>query len=185
MNVGFNMSKITNCDLPKDSFLSPEMEMYDYVDAYRAVVNGQEHSMEDLAEAFMKSPPDWSEKLFVIRNRLAGMVGLKTAGPKQVDRDEILKSSNFEVGERFGLFQIYQKGENEVILGEDDSHLDFRVSVHKKDLRKTDQIELTVSTTVVFNNWMGRAYFLPVGFFHRSIVKSMVGRMVDILENGS
>jgi len=161
--------------------MSPEMEDYDYFDAFTVVVNGLDYTPKDLTRAFMMSPSKWVAGMFVFRNKLAGMVGLKTPDTS-MDVDEVFQSARFEVGEKFGLFHIYKKNENEVILGENDSHLDFRLSIHQKALPKSEQIELTLSTGVVYNNWVGRAYFVPVRFFHVPVAKSMMRRMVGILE---
>ena len=79
---------------------------------------------------------------------------------------------------------MFDKTDNEVILGEDDKHLDFRVSLLLDKLAsKTEQKNLTITTTVKFNNSFGRLYFLPVRAFHKLIVPTMLKGIIKQLEN--
>lgn len=97
---------------------------------------------------------------------MVSIFGLKTSG-KLTDRQKQLDAFTCEPGEQLALFKVFNKTDNEVILGEDDKHLNFRVSLfldHKKS--ETKKKTLTITTTVEFNNWFGRLYFLPVRPFH-------------------
>ena len=81
---------------------------------------------------------------------------------------------------------MFTKTENEVILGEDDKHLNFRVSlILNPKGKKTENKALIVSTTVEFNNWFGRLYFLPVRPFHKLIVPTILKGMIRDLEKQS
>ena len=78
---------------------------------------------------------------------------------------------------------MFTTTENEVILGEDDKHLNFRVSlILNPKGKKTENKDLIVSTTVEFNNWFGRLYFLPVRPFHKLIVPTILKGMIRDLE---
>ena len=59
-----------------------------------------------------------------------------------------------------------------ILLGEDDRHLDFRLSVLRQRGGTADWV--VVSTVVRFNNWLGRAYFLPVRPLHQLIVPAIL-----------
>ncbi len=63
---------------------------------------------------------------------------------------------------------IYSIGKEEIIAGEDNVHLDFRVSVLKED------DEVTISTLVHYNNLFGKVYMTIVMPFHRLVVKAMM-----------
>jgi Protein of unknown function (DUF2867) len=58
------------------------------------------------------------------------------------------------------------------MLGEDDQHLDFRVSVQME--LEAEECWVVVSTAVKFNHWLGRAYFIPVKPVHKIIVPAMM-----------
>ena len=79
---------------------------------------------------------------------------------------------------------MFSKTENEVVLGEDDKHLNFRVSLFlKQQTQEPSKKDLTVSTTVHYNNWFGRLYFLPVRPFHKLIVPVMLKSIMKELKN--
>ena len=77
-----------------------------------------------------------------------------------------------QVGESLGIFRVFDRRVDELLLGEDDRHLDFRVSVLVRNDGSDDWA--IVSTVVRFNSWLGRAYFLPVRQFHKLIVPAML-----------
>ncbi|HEY9262890.1 DUF2867 domain-containing protein [Chitinophaga sp.] len=58
--------------------------------------------------------------------------------------------------------------EKELILGENDKHLDFRVSLYLQQQPAAQQLLCT--TTVHYNNRWGKRYFFFVKPFHRLIV---------------
>lgn len=81
------------------------------------------------------------------------------------------------------LFKVFAHTENEVIMGEDDTHLDFRVSLLLSPQQNESHPRMrTISTTVKFHNRMGRFYFFPVKPFHRLDVPAMMKRIVQQLE---
>ncbi len=59
------------------------------------------------------------------------------------------------------------------MLGEDDSHLDFRVSVLRQSETEMDggsDARLVVTTVVRCHNRLGRAYITAIRLFHRRVV---------------
>lgn len=170
--------------IPPKSLLHTARKEYDYTDSYRGILqdNNNQLTPGDAAKAFFSSGPQWVGKLFALRNKIASLFGLKTAGPAG-DRQSQLENFKGEPGEQMGLFRVYERTEKEVILGEDDKHLDFRVSLFMEPCKTgSRQKELTITTTVVFNNWFGRLYFLPVRIFHKRIVPVMLKGIIKELE---
>ena len=172
--------KVLKTKLPKNSLLNGEEKKYDYVDSYRgAFLNGgNTPNSEDLCRAFFLSSPSWVGKLFMLRNSIAGLLGLKISGDI-TNRQASLDGFTCQPGERIGLFKIFSRTANEVVMGEDDKHLDFRVSLFLHPLEE-NEIEniLTISTTVLFHNWFGSLYFVPVRPFHKMIVPAMLKGIV-------
>ena len=164
--------KITKSQFPQSSVL--KVTDYDYYDSFKTIVNDSKNAINstDVAKAFMSSAPDWVGGLFSFRNKIVGVFGLKT-GPQITNKEEALNNFEGKPGESLGFFKVFEKTDNEIILGEDDSHLDFRVSLLLEpdtDLTKV----LTITTTVKFKNAFGRIYFFPVKPFHRLIVPVML-----------
>lgn len=179
--------KIVKTDLPLTSALNSRGEKFDYSDSYsiRCTDTDNVVSSTYLGKAFFSSAPKWSESLFIFRNKIVALFGLKTAGSVQ-NREEMLANFKCEAGERLGLFKVFSKTHNEVILGEDDKHLNFRVSILYSTC--TDEAcnkDITISTTVTFHNWFGRFYFLPVRPFHRLIAPAMLKGIVKNIERNS
>jgi len=168
--------------LPEHSILFNRK--FDYSDSYKIVIDDVQGSIDsiDVGKAFFSSTPKWVESLFKFRNLLAALFNLKT-GEKAKSQKEIIQYFKGQVGEKIGLFQVFERSASELILGEDDRHLDFRVSLllgqEHNGLR-----DLTISTTVSFNNWLGKVYFFPVKPFHKLIVPSMLKGTLKELENG-
>jgi hypothetical protein len=59
---------------------------------------------------------------------------------------------------------------DEVLLGSDERHLDFRVSVRREPTR------VVVTTVVCLNNARGRAYSALVRLVHPTILRAMLAR---------
>lgn len=162
---------------PKKSLLSDIN--YDYSDSYSGNIQIDSSSItsKKIGEAFFLSAPDWIGSLLNIRNRIVSIFGLKTGKNFHKNNNDI----QFEKGEQLGMFRVYDTNEDELILGEDDQHLNFRVSLLIENNTESKP-NITISTIVIFNNWLGRLYFLPVKPFHKLIVKSMLKNTIRELE---
>jgi len=175
---------IVETTLPDESILNIPDINYDYVDSYQGWLKdkGNKHNATDMGKAFFSNGPKWVESLFTFRNKVVSIFGLKTPEGKG-DRQAQLANFKWEPGEQLGLFKVFDKTENELILGEDDKHLDFRISLLlSQDINRADERRVTISTTVIFNNWFGRLYFLPVRPFHKMIVPRMLNGVIRALE---
>ena len=76
--------------------------------------------------------------------------------------------------DRIDFFRVYDRRRHEIILGEDDRHLDFRLSVLVEESALCRR--LVATTVVTFNHLGGRAYIAGIAPFHRLIVKSSLRR---------
>jgi hypothetical protein len=83
---------------------------------------------------------------------------------------------------------VLEQNEREAVVGEDDKHLDFRVSIHLEPLPGSSApyaYAFTLSTIVIFHNRAGRLYFSMVKPFHRLIVPAVMRGIAKRLGNGS
>lgn len=172
---------IQKSPFPTNSLLS--QTKYNYFDSYLSEFSDPKRKFDILlvAKSFMSASPKWLKTLFALRNKIAGVFGLKTA-PNLEDRSAVIKKFNGQPGEKLGFFKVYQYSENEIILGEDDTHLDFRVSLLLEP-QQSDSQTLQITTTVIFHNFWGKLYFLPVKPFHRLIVPVMIKGIIKEIEN--
>ena len=151
--------------------------VWDYVDSFQGTFTDQEGKLRpaDIGKLFFRSGPKWIDFLFAFRNKVVGFIGLKAAG----NTGDKLARFQCEEGEQLGLFKVYAKTENEVVLGQNDRHLNFRVSLFLGRVADREgKRALSITTTVKFHNRMGRLYFVPVKQFHKRIVPSMLRGML-------
>ncbi|HCE08953.1 MAG TPA: DUF2867 domain-containing protein [Oxalobacteraceae bacterium] len=130
---------------------------------------------ESLARFVFGQQAPWVARLMRVRDALVAGFGVKTSRQLQ-------NSAVSGTGKRIGIFRIYETSAQEILLGEDDKHLDFRLSVLRQT--RTDGAEsasyLIVSTVVHCHNRLGRAYILLIAPFHRLVVQSGLRRAARI-----
>ncbi len=116
----------------------------------------------------MRATPDWVEALLAIRNRTVAPLGIRDGG-QLGDLDE-RPASAYAIGDRFGVFRILSIGEDELVVGADDSHLDVRISFLKRV--RGDRSTYVLASWVRTHNALGRLYMIPVGRIHPLVVKA-------------
>lgn len=169
--------------LQQESILKAE-NGYQFIDSYKGRFPDPEDAIgiQQVTKLFFSAGPKWLDRLFAFRNRMVKFFGLKVPG-KVAERKRQLQNFSCAPGEQIGLFKVIQRTENEVVLGEDDKHLDFRVSLLlQKSCLDDKEKELTITTLVKFHNRMGRLYFIPVKPFHRLIVPAMLKGIIRKLK---
>ncbi len=146
----------------------------DYADAYRAGIpdNGP-CSVDQITYSLFGSMSGLMRVLLIVRDVIASFWGLKTAVGAAAIRDD---GSPIEPGDRVGFFKVYQRTNQEILLGEDDLHLDFRVSVRYR--RAWPDSDVTVSTYIRFNNRFGRIYFALIKPFHCIVVRETMRKAI-------
>ena len=157
--------KIEQSDLPSTSRLSSSYARANFADAFSVDLPDDAcHDARSLAEHIFARQPAWIPMLLNIRDMLVRPFGLKTAaGLAQAD------------GDRISLFRVFERHEDEIVLGEDDTHLDFRVSVLLQPSSR-DQTRLVVTTLVFYNRSLGRAYITLIAPFHRAVIRASLAR---------
>ncbi|WP_244941033.1 DUF2867 domain-containing protein [Legionella sainthelensi] len=141
----------------------------DYSDAFLVeYIDSSNIAIETVAELFFNSSPVWARKLLIIRNALVGWMGLKT---RLIAKDKE-RVSNLVIGQKIGLFRLFNRTESALLFGENDKHLDVRMI-----LKKADQA-ITITTLIQFNNIWGKCYFKIVRIFHQQIMKSQLKKVI-------
>ncbi|MDW7691543.1 DUF2867 domain-containing protein [Flammeovirgaceae bacterium SG7u.111] len=134
----------------------------DFADTFSTT--NHSNTMEEIANLVFNTSPKWVEALFALRNRIVKVFGLKTSLPDDY-------TGEFRVGGYVKFFKIYSISEQEVIMGADDSHLNFRAIIANTSASSSN---IKVTTLVRFNNAMGRIYMGIIKPFHRLVVMQMV-----------
>lgn len=122
------------------------------------------NSIEEICYLIFGKSPKWLISLMELRNTIAKRFNLKTEVPEDAKQE-------FKVGGYIKFFKIYGIYENEIILGADDSHLNFRVVLSKTP----DEIDNVKCTTLVkYNNKLGKYYMNIIKIGHKLIVNHLV-----------
>ena len=146
------MSKVIKASLPSQSLLQAYLEPDDFLDYYRCETA---MDVEQAAKQAMDFP-FWVNWLMRIRNIAVMPFGLRT---------------DLSDGETIGFFPIVTRNDNEIVLGFDDKHLDFRISI------LTDGSHAYGSTWVRRNNRLERFYLALIMPFHILIMRNTIGRI--------
>ncbi|WP_162297065.1 DUF2867 domain-containing protein [Sporolactobacillus pectinivorans] len=158
--------------VPEYSLASQSFPHINYSDSYRVVLPGESiHNVESVMRLFLAAIPSWVSRLMKVRDWLVSLIGLKTSSRSE------RQNLTLEKGSRIGIFRVMDRTSHEILLGEDDRHLDFRVSILLDEVNELNYV--TVSTVVFFHNRLGRLYFFVIERFHKVIVSAMLKNMIS------
>jgi hypothetical protein len=124
---------------------------------------------EVLARFMFEGQPGWAKKLMQLRDAMVSIFGLKTA--KQLSAPKADGSEK-----RIAIFRVYGSSATEIFLGEDDSHLNFRISVQVRPATAGSAPQFIISTVVHCHNLLGRTYITLITPFHKIIVQAAMKR---------
>jgi hypothetical protein len=149
---------------PENTQVYADMDRVDYFDSYMIVTNTPD-SVSEITRKVLKSPA-WVEMLTALRDILVKPFGLKTGDEIRAER-----YGDYE----FDFAPVLYRSDQEIVMGMNDRHLYFRMSVLKVAQNENSQLFLT--TVVRFNNVGGRIYFGLIRLFHGLIVRTMLKRL--------
>ena len=166
---------VTQVAIPPRSRIAHIYKSTNLADAYAIRLPiGTSLDPELLARFILTHQPSWIGTLTRIRDAVVACFGLKTA-------KHLATLSQDADSKRISFFKVYSTSKTEIVLGEDDKHLDFRVSVLCSDERSPEIGEqLILSTVVNCHNLLGRTYILIIAPFHRMVVKASLRRAANL-----
>ncbi|CAN7620703.1 DUF2867 domain-containing protein [Acidovorax sp. LjRoot194] len=171
--------------LPEGTVIHAALPGAQYADAYQTP---DPHPNASALQAWLDMvarTPHWTRALMAVRNRLVRLVGLKDVGQLHDVHDQRSgphadprNAASYRQGDRVGIFILRHLGEREVVMGQDDKHLDVQVSLCKRLV--AGQPMLVLSTVVHIHNTLGHAYMAVITPFHCAIVRSMLRRVAAV-----
>jgi hypothetical protein len=167
--------RVTPVSLPAESGIAGAYSSTNLADAYSIELpSGASTNPELLARFIFSQQSLWVSGLMAVRDTLVAGFGLKTTRHlTSLDADSRAA--------RVGIFKVYSASQTEVVLGEDDKHLDFRLSVLcSGQLSPGSKRHVILSTVVHCHNRLGRLYIFLIAPFHRLIVQSSLRRAARI-----
>jgi hypothetical protein len=164
----------------------------DLADAYAVDLPSDTNlDAEGLTRLMLDRPPHWFRTLLRLRDLSVRAFGLKTTAA-------LAAAGATEPGRHIGFFRVFDISADEIVLGEDDRHLDFRLSCRlfaapdraalSPSAGSTTTASttigstttgpiLTVTTVVRCHNRLGRVYIALIAPFHRLVVRSLLQRL--------
>jgi hypothetical protein len=149
--------------IPENSAITKGFGEVHYVDSF-CVKKATDDSLQKVT-ADIFALPAWVQGLLRMRDLIVKPFGLKTG--KEVNNDKEKSVEGY-------FFPVLELLDNEVVMGENDAHLNFRASV----LINRSAALIFITTVVHYNNFWGRLYFFPVRPFHGIIVKACMKRLI-------
>jgi len=163
---------IQKVDIPSSSELYKTLDGSYFSDSYSFRSTKTERVALQIWLDQARKIPTWVNFLMGCRNKIVSMFGLKNLGHIG-DLDTNKSISEYQVGDKVGIFTLLYLSDNEIILSDSDKHLDVSISVYT-EIGKTHLI--SISTVVHVHNFLGKLYMLFVEPMHKLIVPSSIKR---------
>lgn len=152
---------------PEDPALPhPALLQADWADRYAVISPEPAMPAIRAAQLALGQSPAWVRRLLDLRNRVVAPFGLKAAEMKLGEAGSV------------GAFPIVSERDEQVVLGFNDKHLDFRIVIDVASAGAAGS-RVSVTTLVDRHNAFGRLYILAITPFHRLIVRTTLRRLAD------
>ncbi len=157
---------ILTIEVPVAAIAASGLPRIDFADGYRMHATLTQITALQAARAALENPPRFVTTLMAVRNSIVARFGLK--GPEHLRHSPEQRL--------VGAFPVISESTDEIVLGGDDKHLDFRIWIAVQP----DQAGCTVtlSTLVQLNNRFGKFYLFVIMPFHRWLSRLMLRRGV-------
>lgn len=165
------MTLVCPTAIPSQSLLDAKLVGSAYFwDSYKIPLGDKSMSMPTIFFGIFGHSPLWLKAMLLLRNRTAALFGLDVPDASLILRPE--QKDHYAVGETIGPWPIFELQENELIVGRNNSHLDFRLSILKAPSEHGHHV--TVSTICNVHNIYGKLYLGVIAPFHKSGVKRLL-----------
>lgn len=166
---------------PNESMLSPLYKSAYFIDAFSVALPAEgpnEYKPDALARAFFCDAPAWFSLLMWIRDRVMSIFGVKRS-------TEIQAAAEKRGIETIFVFPVISRTGNEIVVGENDSHLNFQTSILIRNIQRGAEDgdsdgrgkELVATTVVHCHGLLGKAYLTIIKPFHIMIIKYSLARL--------
>ena len=176
------LAPVRAAPFPTESRLRSSYKSAYFIDTFAVSLpehKSGEYNPDALARAFFGESPAWFSLLMWIRDQVMSIFGVKRSTEIQAEAEK-------KGIDTIAIFPVISRTENEIVLGETDSHLNFQVSIlirenlHIPAGYRDDNgrgTEMVATTVVHCHGLFGKAYILIIKAFHVMIVKYSLERM--------
>ena len=166
---------VTECDVPSSSVLDRSLiGRADFRDSYQVRLSRSELDIVDIFFGIFAYLPLLLKVALIVRNKLASLIGLEAPTASEILHLEI--RDNYSVGDKIGVWPIFFLGDNEIVAGRDNRHMDFRLSVLKRP--DGDAMSVVVTTVCTVRNRFGKYYLWVIVPFHKRGVQRLMSNAV-------
>ncbi|MBL0374070.1 DUF2867 domain-containing protein [Rhizobium sp. KVB221] len=143
----------------------PALPTANWADCYEIDVRAPTLTAVQAAHMALGHFPPWVKWLMHLRDAIVAVLGLKTSSYHTSGKLDMI-----------GMFPVISSDHDEVVLGFDDRHLDFRIVIRLR--RLTDGRQIISATTLVDRKiLLGRLYIALITPFHKLIVAAMLANL--------
>lgn len=150
---------------PSESVVADWYGNASLLDSYSIDLSASEQSMRELATRTLVDPPAWQKALIALRDAIVTPFGIKTSDTVRTSQDNL---------GRVDFFPVHWEGKDEIVLGTDDRHLDFRLSLLRR--HSPAGASLIATTVVKTHNALGFTYLNLIRPFHHLVVRANLAR---------
>ncbi|WP_342359699.1 DUF2867 domain-containing protein [Terrarubrum flagellatum] len=151
---------------PSESVVASWYKNASLLDSYSIdLIASEQLSMRELATRTLVNPPAWQKALIALRDAMVTPFGIKTSDTVRTSR---------ESHDRVDFFPVHWEGKDEIVLGADDRHLDFRLSLLRR--HSPTGASLIATTVVHTHNALGFVYLNVIRPFHHLVVRANLAR---------
>lgn len=163
--------------IPQQSLLAAKVAGSDFHDSYATRDPHPDWPLTGVWHLALSQTPAWVHRLMSLRNAIVARFGLKTEGGLAMPplRSGHQPGALWKVGDQTGIFVLRVISDNELVVGQDDKHLDFELSLMREWREGVPW--LILSTVVREHNLLGRSYMAVITPFHRVICKTLLARI--------
>lgn len=160
-------TRILQVPCPTDSAIASWLPGADLADAFAVDLTKSDaaRGIEALARSTLGRPAPWIRLLLSIRNTIMRPLGVKSSA--QLQEQAVAAGAD-----HINFFRVIETSETEIVLGEDDRHLDFRASLLLRSRVDGEGAQLVATTVVRCHNLTGRIYLRTIAPFHRQVIRS-------------
>ncbi len=168
---------VETADWPSASMLIDELEKAYYHDSFVGVLSDSDLDIVAIYKGIFAHAPWWVYWLMKLRDKIVALFGFeKSQGFSEYSFNGKGENSAVVIGQKLGIFTIYNLTVNEMVLGVEDCNGKVKISVmktHEKNIPK-----VCVSTLVHVYKKRMRIYMNVIQPLHKLIAKKMLSNAV-------
>jgi hypothetical protein len=156
---------------PRDSRLADWYRGADLLDSFAVMLPAHyDGSVRDIGHAVFGQAEPWVRVLLSARDRIVAWFGVRTSDEMRASRPD---------RDHIEFFEILAEDATEIVVGEDDKHLSFRLSLL---IQREGQVgrRLIATTAVRCHNRLGSFYLAAIRPFHRLVIRSRLRRAATV-----